>query len=148
MQDRRGPTINSILEVNPDALALSDALDQELQEKGSRGPLHGIPVLVKDNIGAGDRMHTSAGSLALADFRAPEGAFVVRKLREAGCVVLGKSNMSEWANARGRASIGGSSGPDGHHPHLFHPGYRRSHGKDGEGRGHPPVRHGGPGGAP
>lgn len=108
--DRRGPTINSILEVNPDALALADALDQELREKGSRGPLHGIPVLVKDNIGTGDRMHTSAGSLALADFRAPEDAFVVRKLREAGCVILGKSNMSEWANARGRASIGGWSG--------------------------------------
>jgi amidase len=108
--DRRGPTINSILEVNPDVLALADALDQELREKGPRGPLHGIPVLVKDNIGTGDRMHTSAGSLALANFRAPEDAFVVQKLREAGCVILGKANMSEWANARGRASIGGWSG--------------------------------------
>ncbi len=108
--DRRGPAINSILELNPDALALADALDDELRRDGPRSVLHGVPVLVKDNIGTGDRMHTSAGSLALADFTAPEDAFVVKKLREAGCVILGKSNMSEWANARGRASIGGWSG--------------------------------------
>lgn len=108
--DRRGPSINAVLEVNPDARALADALDEEFRQRGPRGPLHGIPVLVKDNVGTGDRMHTSAGSLALADFHAPEDAFVVGQLREAGCVILGKSNMSEWANARGRASIGGWSG--------------------------------------
>lgn len=108
--DRRGPSINAVLEVNPDARALADALDEEFRRRGPRGPLHGIPVLVKDNVGTGDRMHTSAGSLALADFHAPEDAFVVGQLRRAGCVILGKSNMSEWANARGRASIGGWSG--------------------------------------
>jgi amidase len=108
--DRRGPSIQSILELNPDALDLADALDQELRERGPRSRLHGVPILVKDNIGTADRMHTSAGSLALADFHAPEDAFLVRKLREAGCVILGKSNMSEWANARGSASIGGWSG--------------------------------------
>lgn len=108
--DRRGPALNTVLEVNPDAGALADALDEELRTRGPRGPLHGIPLLVKDNIGTADRLHTSAGSLALADFHAPEDAFVVGRLREAGCVILGKSNMSEWANARGRASIGGWSG--------------------------------------
>jgi amidase len=107
--DRRGPSINTILEVNPDALALADVLDAEFRERGPRSRLHGIPILVKDNIGTADRMHTSAGSLALAEFISPEDAWVVRRLREAGCVILGKANMSEWANARGRASIGGWS---------------------------------------
>lgn len=111
--DRRGPAINSILEINPDARALADALDSERREKGPRSVLHGVPVLLKDNIGTADGMHTSAGSLALAQSFAPRDAFVVKRLREAGALILGKSNMSEWANARGRSSIGGWSGRGG-----------------------------------
>ena len=108
--DRDGPAINTILELNPDALEIARALDVERAEQGPRGPLHGIPILVKDNLGTADKMHTSAGSLALAESFAPRDAFVVEKLRAAGCVILGKANMSEWANARGRASVGGWSG--------------------------------------
>lgn len=108
--DRRGPALNTILELNPDALALADALDAERRDTGPRGPLHGIPVLLKDNIGTADKLHTSAGSLALADSFAPNDAFLVQKLRAAGAIILGKSNMSEWANARGRGAIGGWSG--------------------------------------
>ena len=108
--DRRGPALNTILELNPDALDIADALDIERRTKGPRGPLHGIPILVKDNIGTADRMHTSAGSLALAESFAPEDAHVVTKLRAAGAIILGKANMSEWANARGRGAIGGWSG--------------------------------------
>jgi amidase len=108
--DRSGPTLNSILELNPDAIAIAEALDAERMEKGARGPLHGIPILVKDDIGTADRMHTSAGSLALAESIALSDAFVVQRLREAGCVILGKTNMSEWANTRGRGAPGGWSG--------------------------------------
>ncbi|MBK8248882.1 MAG: amidase [Gemmatimonadetes bacterium] len=108
--DRRGPSINTILEVNPDVLAIADALDREQKEKGRRSEMHGIPILLKDSIGTADRMHTSAGSLALADSIAPRDAAVVKRLRDAGCIIVGKSNMSEWANARGRAAIGGWSG--------------------------------------
>lgn len=108
--DRRGPTLNTILELNPDALALADALDEERRTKGKRSELHGIPILVKDNIGTADQMHTSAGSLGLAESFAPRDAHLVERLRAAGCLILGKSNMSEWANARGRGSIGGWSG--------------------------------------
>ena len=108
--DRNGPTINSVLEVNPDALEIADELDAEYSVRGPRGPLHGIPILVKDNVGTADKMHTSAGSLALAHSIAPRDAFIVERLRAAGCVILGKSNMSEWSNARGRAAIGGWSG--------------------------------------
>jgi amidase len=108
--DRRGPSLNSVLEVNPDALSIADALDEERRTKGKRSALHGIPILVKDNIGTADRMHTSAGSLALAESFAPRDAHLVEKLRAAGCIILGKSNMSEWANARGRGAIGGWSG--------------------------------------
>jgi len=111
--DRRGPSINSILEINPDAQAIADALDHERREKGPRSPFHGIPVLLKDNIGTTDKLHTSAGSLALADSFAPQEAFVVERLRAAGAIILGKSNMSEWANARGRSSVGGWSGRGG-----------------------------------
>jgi amidase len=107
--DRKGPTINTILEVNPDALQIADQLDAERKARGPRSRLHGIPILLKDNIGTADRMHTSAGSLALADSIAPRDAGLVRRLRDAGCLILGKANMSEWANARGRASIGGWS---------------------------------------
>lgn len=108
--DRRGPALNAILELNPDALDIADALDEERRAKGPRGPLHGLPILVKDNIGTADRMHTSAGSLALADVFAPRDAHVVERLRAAGAIVLGKANMSEWSNARGRGAIGGWSG--------------------------------------
>ncbi len=111
--DRRGPGINAILEINPDARAIADALDAERKDKGPRSALHGIPVLLKDNIGTADKLHTSAGSLALAESFAPKEAFVVERLRAAGAVILGKSNMSEWANARGRSSIGGWSGRGG-----------------------------------
>lgn len=108
--DRRGPALNTILEINPDALEIADALDEERRTKGKRSELHGIPILVKDNIGTADKMHTSAGSLALADSFAPNDAFLVERLRDAGCIIIGKSNMSEWANARGRDAIGGWSG--------------------------------------
>ena len=96
--DREGPTLNSILEINPDAIFIAGALDVERAQKGARGPLHGIPVVVKDNIDTADKMHTSAGSLALADSYAPEDSFVARQLRRAGAVILGKANMTEWAN--------------------------------------------------
>lgn len=107
--DRDGPELNSILEVNPEALAIADALDAERKAKGPRSPLHGVPILLKDNIGTADKLHTSAGSLALATSVAPRDAFVVERLRAAGCLMLGKSNMSEWAAARGRGAIGGWS---------------------------------------
>ncbi|MEK5252675.1 amidase family protein [Paenibacillus sp. FSL F4-0125] len=96
--DKNGLTINSVLEINPDALFIAESLDVERAIKGSRGPLHGIPVLLKDNINTGDKMHTSAGSLALANSFAGEDAFVVTKLREAGAIIMGKANMTEFAN--------------------------------------------------
>ncbi|MGZ4112943.1 MAG: amidase family protein, partial [Tumebacillaceae bacterium] len=96
--DKNGPKLNSVLELNPDALFIAEALDLERQVKGPRGPLHGIPVLVKDNIDTGDKMHTSAGSLALANSYAAEDSFVAKQLRAAGAVILGKANMTEWAN--------------------------------------------------
>src|SRR5213592_2828971 len=96
--DRRGPRLNAVLEVNPEALEIAEALDSERASTGSRGPLHGIPVLLKDNIATADRLHTSAGSLALGECVAPRDAFLVTRLREAGAVILGKTNMTEWAN--------------------------------------------------
>ena len=96
--DQSGPSINSMIEVNPDALHIAASLDYERKTKGSRGPLHGIPVVIKDNIDTGDNMHTSAGSLALAESYAKEDAFLVKKLREAGAIILGKANLTEWAN--------------------------------------------------
>src|ERR1700675_2787478 len=98
--DKAGPMLNSIIELNPDALQIADALDQERKSKGSqlRSPLHGIPILIKDNIDTGDRMNTTAGSLALLGSRAPRDAFVAAQLRKAGAVILGKTNLSEWAN--------------------------------------------------
>jgi amidase len=96
--DQQGPKINSVLEINPDALQIAAALDAERKVNGQRGPLHGIPVLIKDNIDTKDKMHTSAGSLALENSYAQEDSFVVGKLRSAGAVVLGKTNMTEWAN--------------------------------------------------
>ncbi|WP_150265137.1 amidase family protein [Paenibacillus tepidiphilus] len=96
--DKNGLTINSVLELNPDALFIAEALDAERALLGPRGPLHGIPVLLKDNINTGDKMHTSAGSLALADSYALDDAFLVARLREAGAVIMGKANMTEFAN--------------------------------------------------
>jgi amidase len=111
--DKGGPRINSIIEFNPDALAIAAALDKERKEKGARGPLHGIPVLVKDNIATGDKMATTAGSLALKGVRAQRDAFVVERLRAAGAVILGKTNLSEWANIRSTRSTSGWSAVGG-----------------------------------
>ena len=111
--DRRGPALRQVLETNPDALAIAEKLDAERKSKGPRGPLHGIPVLLKDNIGTADRMTTTAGSLALEGTKASRDAFVARRLREAGAVLLGKTNMSEWANFRSTHSSSGWSGRGG-----------------------------------
>jgi amidase len=102
-----------VLEVNPDARRIAQALDDERRAQGPRGPLHGIPVLLKDNIDTADRMHTSAGSLALAASVAPRDAFLVERLRAAGAVLLGKTNLSEWANFRSTHSSSGWSGRGG-----------------------------------
>jgi amidase len=102
-----------VIEVNPDALAIADALDAERKQKGPRGPLHGIPILIKDNIATADKMETTAGSLALVGSKPPQDAFVVKKLREAGVVLLGKTNLSEWANIRCSYSTSGWSGRGG-----------------------------------
>jgi amidase len=111
--DRQGPAINSIIELNPDALQIADALDRERKAKGARGPLHGIPVLLKDNIDTADRMLTTAGSLALTGSRPSRDAFIVERLRAAGAVILGKTNLSEWANFRSTHSTSGWSGRGG-----------------------------------
>lgn len=111
--DRDGPRLNSVIELNPDAPALARALDQERRANGPRGPLHGIPILIKDNLATRDRMTTTAGSLALKGSIAPRDSFVVQRLRAAGVVLLGKANLSEWANFRGSRSISGWSGRGG-----------------------------------
>jgi len=119
--DRRGPAVNSIIELNPDALAVADVLDRELRIHGPRGPLHGIPVLIKDNIATRDQMQTTAGSLALVGSAPPKDAFIVKKLRDAGAVILGKTNLSEWANIRSSHSTSGWSGRGGqtHNPYAL-----------------------------
>jgi amidase len=111
--DRQGPALRHVLEVNPDALEIADRLDAERRSRRPRGPLHGIPVLVKDNVGTADRMTTTAGSLALEGSVAPKDAFVARQLRAAGAVILGKTNLSEWANFRSTHSSSGWSGRGG-----------------------------------
>ena len=111
--DQDGPTLKSVIEINPEATAIADALDAERKAKGPRGPLHGIPVLIKDNIATADRMQTTAGSLALEGVRPPEDAFIVTRLRAAGAVILGKTNLSEWANFRSTHSTSGWSGRGG-----------------------------------
>ncbi len=111
--DRQGPALRSILETNPDVLTIADALDQERRAKGPRGPLHGIPVLLKDNIDTADRMTTTAGSLALAGSIPPQDSGVAKKLRAAGAVLIGKANLSEWANIRSDHSSSGWSGRGG-----------------------------------
>lgn len=111
--DRSGPTLRSVIETNPEALAIAESLDAERKAGKVRGPLHGIPILIKDNIDTADRMMTSAGSLALADRPAPRDAGVVARLREAGVVILGKANLSEWANIRSSRSTSGWSARGG-----------------------------------
>ena len=98
--DKNGPHVNSIIELNPDVLEIADKLDVERKKKKVRGPLHGIPVLLKDNIDTHDKMQTTAGSLALEGHHAAQDAFIVKQLRKAGVVILGKTNLSEWANFR------------------------------------------------
>ena len=111
--DRRGPELRSVIETNPDALPIADALDAERKAKGPRGPLHGIPVLVKDNVDTADRMTTTAGSLVLEGSTPPRDADVAARLREAGAVILGKANLSEWANFRSSRSVSGWSARGG-----------------------------------
>jgi amidase len=111
--DKRGPAINAIIELNPDSLAIADELDRERKAKGPRGPMHGIPVLIKDNIDTADKMMTTAGSLALVGSRPQQDSFVAQKLRQAGAVILGKTNLSEWANIRSSHSTSGWSGRGG-----------------------------------
>jgi amidase len=102
--DKNGPKLNSVIELNPDALAIADAMDKERAAGKVRGPLHGIPVLIKDNISTGDKMHTTAGALAIADNIMKQDAFIIQKLRDVGAVLLGKTNLSEWANFRSEHS--------------------------------------------
>ena len=111
--DKNGPGINSVIEINPDALAIAAALDDQRKAARLRGRLHGIPVLIKDNIDTHDRMMTTAGSLALAGSIPPQDSFVAKKLRDAGAVIIGKSNLSEWANFRSSHSSSGWSGRGG-----------------------------------
>jgi amidase len=111
--DKQGPAINAVIEINPDALALADALDKERAAGKVRGPVHGIPVLVKDNIDTADKMITTAGSLALLGWKPPRDATIVQKLRAAGAVILGKTNLSEWANIRSSHSTSGWSARGG-----------------------------------
>jgi amidase len=111
--DRRGPALNSVIETNPDALPIAESLDRERKAGRVRGPLHGVPVLIKDNIDTADRMMTTAGSLALVGARPQRDAFIVQRLREAGAVIIGKTNLSEWANFRSTHSSSGWSGRGG-----------------------------------
>ncbi len=119
--DREGPALHHVLETNPDALAIARELDRERRAGRERGPLHGIPVLLKDNIDTADRMATTAGSLALEGSRAPRDAFLVERLRAAGAIILAKTNLSEWANFRStRSSSGWSSrGGQGRNPYAL-----------------------------
>ena len=111
--DHDGPALNSVIEINPDAEDIARQLDRERKSGRTRGPLHGIPILLKDNIDTHDRMRTSAGSLALAESIAPQDSMVAKRLRAAGAVILGKTNLSEWANFRGDRSTSGWSGRGG-----------------------------------
>jgi amidase len=111
--DKDGPKLNAIIELNKDAMDMAFAMDKERKKGKVRGPLHGIPVLIKDNINTGDNMHTTAGSLALEDNFAPQDAFIIHQLRQAGAVILGKTNLSEWANFRSTRSTSGWSSRGG-----------------------------------
>lgn len=111
--DKKGPQLNAVIELNPDALAIADEMDKERAAGKVRGPMHGIPVLIKDNIDTADKMHTTAGALALADNIASQDAHIVKRLRAAGAVILGKTNLSEWANFRSSDSTSGWSSRGG-----------------------------------
>ncbi|MCH8980067.1 MAG: twin-arginine translocation signal domain-containing protein, partial [Armatimonadetes bacterium] len=111
--DRKGPTLRSVIETNPDAMQIAEALDEERQKGKARGPMHGIPVLIKDNIETGDSMMTTAGSLAMLGNIAKQDSFLAAQLRKAGAVILGKTNLSEWANFRSTHSSSGWSGRGG-----------------------------------
>ena len=111
--DRRGPELHAIIELNPEARSIAEALDRERVERGVRGPLHGIPIVIKDNIGTADRMETTAGSFALVGARPKQDAHVVARLRAAGAVILGKTNLSEWANFRSSRATSGWSARGG-----------------------------------
>lgn len=111
--DKNGPSLNAVIEINPDAISIAQAMDAERKAGKSRGPLHGVPVLIKDNIDTADKMQTTAGSLAMAGNIALQDAFIVKKLRDAGAVILGKTNLSEWANFRSTQSCSGWSSRGG-----------------------------------
>lgn len=111
--DKKGPMLNAVIEINPDALSIAKAMDDERKAGKTRGPLHGIPVLIKDNIDTADKMQTTAGSLALEGHVAANDSFVAKKLREAGAVIMGKTNLSEWANFRSTHSSSGWSSRGG-----------------------------------
>lgn len=119
--DKVGPKINAIIELNPDALAIAEKMDMERRQGKTRGSLHGIPILIKDNINTADKMQTTAGALALAGNIASADAFIVKKLREAGAVILGKTNLSEWANFRSTRSTSGwsSRGAQTKNPYIL-----------------------------
>ncbi|MEI8255891.1 MAG: amidase family protein, partial [Deltaproteobacteria bacterium] len=119
--DRAGPRLSHVIEVNPEAASIASELDAERRSRGPRGPLHGIPVLIKDNIATADRMQTTAGSYALLGVRPPRDGTVAAKLRAAGAVILGKTNLSEWANYRSTRSTSGWSGRGGQtrHPYVL-----------------------------
>jgi amidase len=119
--DKAGPKLNAVIELNPDALKIADALDKERKAGKLRGPLHGIPILLKDNIDTGDQMQTTAGALALAGHRAAKDSFVAARLRAAGAIMLGKTNLSEWANFRSSHSASGwsSRGGQTHNPYVL-----------------------------
>ncbi|MGB2994341.1 MAG: amidase family protein, partial [Paenisporosarcina sp.] len=111
--DQDGSKVNSILEINPDAIFIAEALDHERKRTGPRGPLHGIPVLLKDNIDTKDSMHTSAGTIALENNISVKDSFLVKKLRDAGAVILGKTNMTELANGMSNTMWAGYSSRGG-----------------------------------
>ena len=111
--DKSGPKLNSVIEINPDAVSIAKKMDHEMKAGKSRGPLHGIPIMIKDNIDTGDKMQTTAGSLAMAGNIASKDAFVVKKLRDAGAIIIGKTNLSEWANFRSTQSCSGWSSRGG-----------------------------------
>jgi amidase len=120
--DSGGPKLNSVLEINPDAVHIAEVLDSERKSKGPRGPLHGIPILLKDNIDTHDKMHTSAGSLALAHSVALKDSYVAKQLRRAGAVILGKTNMTEWANFMAEDMKNGYSSRGGQVLNPYGPG--------------------------
>jgi len=105
--DKHGPKLNAVIEINPEAIKIAESLDEERKNKKTHGPLHGIPVIIKDNINTADKMQTTAGSLAFKGHIASEDAFIVKKLRDAGAIILGKANLSEWANFRSTRSTSG-----------------------------------------